>query len=141
VARVGVEPTEPRQGSCQSINLLGLPHAQSRRCCRNTKCDPERQESNLHTRELAATLARRRNPVALSVLCPLSYAKIVHHDSNIAPLPACKEESDRRKEKPVQNPTFLWKILCKTSPSRVNMGLKFLGALLQNQGMAKVDKD
>lgn len=25
---VGVEPTEPRLGSCQSIGLLGLPHAQ-----------------------------------------------------------------------------------------------------------------
>jgi hypothetical protein len=45
---------------------------------RKTNGDPERQESNLHTRELAETLATLvKFPATLSVLCPLSYAKIV----------------------------------------------------------------
>ncbi|HWY57752.1 MAG TPA: hypothetical protein VNZ03_25045 [Terriglobales bacterium] len=45
---------------------------------RNKNGDPERQESNLHTRELAETLVGLENfPATLSVLFPLSYAKVV----------------------------------------------------------------
>jgi hypothetical protein len=79
---VGVEPHRTPAGELSDYKSAGLANAQSRRCCRNTKGDPERQESNLQPPKRGIRLGTRRRvhgpkPLATSALYPLSYAEIV----------------------------------------------------------------